>query len=390
MSIITRPAPPERVEWLDFLRGVSAFAVVLFHVRVPLWAGWRAVMAGDTSSTLDRALAWLSLPIPLFGSAVMLFFIVSGFAIHYPYAGSPGPLRLGEYAVRRFFRIYPAYAAAVLITAAAERVAAGTSDLTPSSAGKIIASLLMVQHYVAPAGQMAGNPSLWSLPVEVELYLTYPLVWWVGRRAGTRGILGLAAVGSALAAGALLAGHAWPMGNFAKYWLIWVSGAVLAEQVRTRKLPSWRPWHRLALIGALAAAVAGRVAGVPVGLEHFIWGGFYFLAVLWGLNHPAPLRRLGTRVTAAVHSIGRISYSLYLVHFPLFIALGAWWLAVFGEKPASVIIPLLASVAAVPAAYLLWRFVERPAHTYGRALGDSKTPRLAVANAPIGALDPIR
>lgn len=247
--------------------------------------------------------------------------------------------------------------------------------------------LAVVQHYVASAGQMAGNPSLWSLPVEVELYLTYPLIWWIGRRAGTGGMLSLAAVGSAIAAGALLAGHAWPMGNFAKYWIIWVSGAVLAEQVRTGSLPSWRPWHRFALIAALAGAVGGRAAGIAVGLEHFIWGGFYFLVVLWGLNHPAPLRRVGSRVRATVHSIGRISYSLYLVHFPLFIALGAWWLATFGEKPSSLIIPLLASVAALPVAYVLWRFVEQPAQSRGRAFSDSNAARLAATNAPIGAFD---
>ena len=78
------------------------------------------------------------------------------------------------------------------------------------------------------------------------------------------------------------------MGNFAKYWIIWVSGALLAQQVRTRTI----------FYGA---------AGVPFGFKHFLWRGIYFLVMLWGLNHPAPLRRIPTSLGRCELFLGDIS-----------------------------------------------------------------------------------
>lgn len=357
-----------RIEWPDFLRGASALAIVLFHVRVTMWVGLRALSADAGYSWFDRATAWVTLPFTFFGTAVMLFFIVSGFAIHYPNAGSGSGFALRPYATRRFFRIYPPYLAAVLLTVLAEHVAMTMANATPSSSATTVASALMMQNYVAPIGQMAGNPSLWSLPVEVELYIAYPILWWFWRRVGTTFMLACVALTSAAAAGALLAGHEWPMGNFAKYWIIWVSGAVLAERLRTNTLPRWRLSYGYFGAAGLTAAVAARAAGLAFGYEHFIWGGLYFLLMLWGLNRPAALVAVPQTVKRAVLFLGDISYSLYLIHFPLLLVLGAGWMATFGHKPINVIIPLLTSLIPIPFAYVLWRFVERPSQALGRTL----------------------
>jgi peptidoglycan/LPS O-acetylase OafA/YrhL len=359
-------ASERRVEWLDFLRGASAFAVVLFHVRVTMWVGLRAM--GADYSTLDRAAALITLPFPFFGTAVMLFFIVSGFAIHYPYAAVDASFAWRPYVIRRFLRIYPPYLVAVLATVLAERGASALATVTVSPWPKVAASAVMAQNYIAPAGQMIGNPSLWSLPVEVELYIAYPLLYWFWRRAGTARMLLCVALVSASAAGALWAGHDWPMGNFAKYWIIWVSGAVLAEQVRRRTLPRWRARYAWLGAAAIVVAAAARAAGVPFGFEHFLWGGIYFLIVLWGLNQKAPLGRIPAGLVRPVLFLGNISYSLYLIHYPLLLAIGVWWIGRFGHKPVNVVVPLVTSLAPIPPAYLLWRFVERPLQTWGRTL----------------------
>ena len=213
---------------------------------------------------------------------------------------------------------------------------------------------------------MAGNPSLWSLPVEVELYLVYPLLLWFWRRAGTARMLLCVALTSAGAAGVLLAGHDWPMGNFAKYWIIWASGAVLAEWMRTNTLPAWRAWHGWLAAAALVLVVTARASGVPMGVEHFIWGGIYFLLMLWALNRPQALAVVPLQARRAARFLGDISYSLYLVHFPVLMAIGAAWVSIFGHKPVNVLVPLAASLAPIPVAYVLWRLVERPSREYGR------------------------
>ncbi len=373
-----------RIEWLDFLRGAASLAIVLFHVRVTLWVGWRALMTNESYAPIDRALAWITLPFPFFGTTVMLFFVVSGFAIHYPYARLDAKFAAGPYALRRFFRIYPVYLAAVLLTVAAEHAAASIGTGVRSTWSKVVVSAAMAQNYVPPAGQLVGNPSLWSLPVEVELYLVYPLLLWMWRRTGTAAMLIVVTVVSAGAALILAAGYDWPIGNFAKYWIIWTSGAVLAQQVRTGSVPSWHSWYGLLLLIILALAIGGRVAGLPYGFEHFLWGGIYYLVTLWGLNRTDPLRLFPPTLRRAGLFLGDISYSLYLIHFPLFLVLGAWWVSEFDEKPVSVLIPLAAAAAALPVAYLLWKYVERPSQALGRKL--STTPPVSVPASQVLAV----
>ncbi|NDH01452.1 MAG: hypothetical protein EBY43_10360 [Opitutae bacterium] len=62
-------------------------------------------------------MAWLSIPTPFMGYAVVLFFLISGFCIHYP--NTSGSIRPNwkTYLIRRLWRIYPAYFAALLLTA---------------------------------------------------------------------------------------------------------------------------------------------------------------------------------------------------------------------------------------------------------------------------------
>jgi peptidoglycan/LPS O-acetylase OafA/YrhL len=81
--------------WIDFLRGLAAVGIVLYHVRVDLWVGWVEISTHPESfSIFDRVAALLSIPLPFLRSAVMLFFLVSGFCVHYPYAASGRLLEL--------------------------------------------------------------------------------------------------------------------------------------------------------------------------------------------------------------------------------------------------------------------------------------------------------
>lgn len=163
---------------IDYLRGIAAMGVVVYHARVPLWVGFGEIAsAPERYSAFDHTVAWLSVPTPLLGSLVMLFFVISGSCVHLPQAGSVSPLDLRKYIVRRFFRIYSPYLAAVVLTALLEW--AGPSGLPETSVRRSLDSMLMVQNYTAfgdtlGPGQLPANPSLWSPPVEMELYAVYP------------------------------------------------------------------------------------------------------------------------------------------------------------------------------------------------------------------------
>lgn len=353
------PAPGRDLAAIDWLRGLAALGVAVFHVRVALWIGWREIQAHPESySAFERAVAWLSAPAPFLGSLVMLFFIVSGFCVHLPQVGGRDRLRLRPYLVRRFLRVFPPYLAAVVLTVLIARPAGGEP---------VVGSVFMVQNYTA-GRQLAANPALWSLPVEMELYLAYPIVVWLARCLGWGKVLAGVAVVSLVAVAAEAGGIAVLGGNFALYWIIWCGGAWLAEtwsRGTLRRPPRW--------LGV--AAVLGAVAGVfltlrPLGggLGNHAWGLFYFWLVWILLACPKLVAAVPAFADRALRALGRISYSLYLIHFPVLLWLGTLWTERAGGKPRNFLVALAACVLVVPVAWLFHFVVEGPSHRLARRL----------------------
>jgi len=378
--------------WIDLLRGWAVLGVLLFHCRVDLWQGWKLVLNHpDQFGVFTRGVAFLAGPFSLGGSGVMLFFLVSGFCVHLPQAGRGRTLNLAEYSVRRFFRIYPSYLAAVLLTLAVEYAIGvwslkGDSGLRPAESRKALESLFMIQNYGSHPGQLEANPSLWSLPVEMELYLAYPLLFWMWRRFGRAVAFGVCGIVSGVAAMATVYGHANLINNFAAYWLIWSGGALLAEWKETEAVPKWRGrggnWW---LAGTLVAAGTAHLTGVPLIIEDYLWGGAFFLLIWrWLTAGSAPLRPPKLISTIFVR-LGTVSYSLYLVHFPVFKLVGIFWVRQFGSKPANLLVTLVLSLSAFPIAWFLYKGLEEPSHRLARRLAratKSFFPGTARSNQP--------
>ena len=372
--------------WIDFLRGLSAFGIVLYHVRVDLWSGWVAISTQpDSFSIFDRAAALLSIPIPFLRPAVMLFFLVSGFCIHYSYAASSRSLELKSYSIRRFLRIYPPYLAAVVFGVLIEWILSHYFNQEVSPGAKVLQTVFMLQNYSQDGGQMYTNPALWSLPVEVELYLVYPLFYLLLRRCGIKWSMFSAAVVSIAALALLLGpnlqnynnsevGHG---GHFAVYWIVWCAGALLAEWAKREQLPKWQPWLWVVMVFTFILGITVTLLKLLIVIQELVWGGFYFTVMLWGLTQTDPLGFLSTRMRKIFLSLGLISYSLYLLNYPFFRLCGAIWINIFGTKPANFLIPLFFSVLCIPLAYAFYAGVEAPSHKLARKLGNrASSPRI--------------
>ena len=66
----------ERIEVVDLLRGLSCLGVLLYHVRVDLWTGWWNIKFHPQNySSFEKCTAWLSIPTPFMGYAILLFFL---------------------------------------------------------------------------------------------------------------------------------------------------------------------------------------------------------------------------------------------------------------------------------------------------------------------------
>lgn len=365
-------------EWIDFLRGISAFGIVLYHVRVDLWIGWGAISSQPESfSFFDRAVALFSIPIPFLRPAVMLFFLVSGFCIHYTYAAAGRALEFKSYSIRRFLRIYPPYIAAIIFGVGIEWILSTYFNQEVSPLSKVLQTIFMVQNYSPDAGQMYTNPALWSLPVEIELYFVYPIFYWILRRYGIKksmfgvSIVSIAALGILL--GPNLQNYKAPIdhgGHFAVYWIIWCGGALLAEWTRKDKLPKLRPWFWIAMAVTFLMGIAVTLLKLLVVIQELVWGGFYFTVMLWGLTQANPLGFLSTKIRNIFSFLGLISYSLYLLNYPFFRLCGEIWVHIFGTKPANLIIPLGFSLLCIPFAYAFYLAVEAPTHRLAKKLSN--------------------
>jgi peptidoglycan/LPS O-acetylase OafA/YrhL len=357
---------------IEAWRGVAAWLVVYTHFWAFTGTDWP--------------------PLRLAHTGVNLFFVVSGF-VFAPYLFGR-PMHVRAHAVRRFFRIYPAYVLALGVYVAM-KAAAGQPLL-------YLAEHLTFLHVQSKDMAFYYNPPFWSLPAEVEFYLALPLLaglarqadYWWGKRVREVLILGmlLAAAGLRWALGAASDGQAQ---NAAFVALFHLPG-VLVEFLLGAA--AWRVSMRSLSIGArfgmVVAGLAGWVAlavwfaqAGNAGVEASALRGQVgaLAAVCFALMLAAtvragaavdgpgiapgagPVTGLGGRAGGGLRTLavwsGRLSYGVYLFHVAaLHLAVqaaAAWGWGQGGTRGLAVVLTL--GMAA--AVYLVW---ENPCRRLGR------------------------
>ena len=143
-----------------------------------MWVGWWEIRNNpEIYSTIAKATAWLSIPTPFLGYAILLFFLISGFCIHYPNTKPESQPSWKIYFIRRLFRIYPSYAIAVVLTSIIGYFSYRIWGDESWNINRIIALITLSQNYPPEIGQLLNNPSLWTIPLEFEFYILYPIVF---------------------------------------------------------------------------------------------------------------------------------------------------------------------------------------------------------------------
>ena len=310
----------DRNEVIDGFRGVAILAVLAFHYLVR----WAPPAHGVNLYGYKGAFpSWLQI-----GSyGVHLFFVISGMVIAMTVLRS-GSVR--DFAVRRFARLWPALVVAATATWAVIGLA-GPPEFHRSPAD-YVASLTFL---AADLRHQPIDGAYWSLAVEVKFYAITAAAFLVLRQ---RFWIGMAAVGlvSGLAA---ITGHGDKL-LFAIYWPYFLAGMA--------------GWYWLFERRAGIAALLGGEAAVLFAISNpgLVPSATLLVAViamfgLIRLGAPAPV----------LAPLGRISYSLYLLHQEL----GVIVIRALTDRGCPDLAACLITAAGMIAlAWASWRFVETP------------------------------
>lgn len=359
------PGTRERIPSLDGLRAIAVALVVVYHV-LPDW-----------------------MPAGFLG--VSLFFTLSGFLITRLLLAElteRGDVGLRSFWGRRFRRLMPASLATLAVVTVAW-VAVGW--MTRAIGGDIVAAVADVANWrflvtgTAYGAATDASPVLhfWSLAIEEQFYLAYPLIVWVvaRRRANPARALGIALT-------VLLVGSvAYTLSRSGEPLTVYFSTFSRAAEVLVGALAAVLTWRlgrprRAGLIGLVGLAALLGIIGLSLrsGLYDAAWahGGLAAVAVLsslavLGATQRGPLRQW-TSARPLVR-IGEISYGIYLFHWPILVALQQ------GTSLSPGLRALVTVVAAVVLAEVSIRVLEHPVR-----VGAWRRVRPAVVAVPVVAL----
>ncbi|MHA7224219.1 acyltransferase family protein [Arthrobacter sp. RHLT1-20] len=361
-----------RVTQLDGLRGIAALMVVACHVLSTL-PGIGSVFS-DRSVGLNTAEKWaIFSPLHVLWNgtpAVHVFFVLSGFVLVLPFTRPGAVTSWAPYYAKRLLRLYlPAWASlavAVALIAIIPRTASPLQSdwadiyVIDPSVGQVFKDSLLLLN------ASTINTPLWSLKWEVAFSLLLPAYVLVALRWRRFwhvkiGIALLLAVVGAL-----------QDVEWLSYLPIFAIGAILgAERERIRELTESWPrvvWFFVAAAGLFLANAEWISREQPIpGVEAVVTVGAALIVLLFVSCSSA--KKLGD--TAVAQWLGRVSFSLYLVHLPIILA------GVTLLRSVSLPLALAVSVAAsFLAAEVFYRYVEQPTQRLSIAAGRTVTRRI--------------
>ena len=357
---------------VDGMRALAVAAVVAYHAGF----GWaRAGFLG-----------------------VDVFFVVSGFLITSLLLADrrrTGGIGFREFWRRRALRLLPALFVLLAVCAIAVPIIA--SDQASRLHGDLLGAVgyftnwrLIFQHqsYFQAIGRPPILQHLWSLAIEEQFYLLWPLILFgllIWRRSGRRvvGPILLGIAGSTLLMALLYHPATDPSrvyyGTDTRVETLLVGAALACLWVPDRLAGEVPPRARLLIEGIGTAALIGLAAIMWSSnqFDSFLYrGGFLLVAVLTALaiavaSHPAAHRFQAVLGCGVLVWIGRRSYGIYLWHWPIFMVTRPGIdIALTGLPLQALRVGLTLGVAE-----LSYRFIERPARNgaLGRMWSELRT-----------------
>lgn len=307
-------------------------------------------------------------------AAVIVFFVLSGFVLALPYADGRAP-GYSAFVLRRICRIYLPFAAAILCSAAIFLLtpkSAGTADWAQTYwSGESLTAAAFSGHLLMTGiwAHIFLNAPIWSLVHEMRVSLVFP--WLVRLCKNTLTGIALCVLCALLSSAAVRA-----YGGFRDFPIItddfvatllatfytlpaFMIGIIMA--FNRQKITAYLDRHPSPVRAALWIAVIGLFCvfdSFRFGEVLMLGAGLLIMLVISSKRAEAFLS------LAPMRWLGRVSYSLYLIHAPVLFSLILLLAGPYGYGFAAA----LGGVASLAAAELLCRFVEIPSMKLGKRL----------------------
>ncbi|TDR94467.1 acyltransferase family protein [Enterovirga rhinocerotis] len=365
---------------LQYLRGLAAMLVVLSHGLIKV-------------DRICEIQGWPQPGLRIDGTfGVDIFFVISGFLMCVTASGEFGqPGATGRFMLRRVIRIVPLYWLFIAIEVLL-RVIKPDAAGTPFGATEVLLSMLFIP-YGLQDGMFRPVVGLgWSLNYEMFFYSLFALGLVLRRDLGLLviglGMIGLVGLGHATQPEGTIA-VAWTAPLLLEFLLgVGLGRLYLAARQRGRLLPIPYPFVIAIGLAVIEMTFFPGTDSEALGWRPLHWG---VAGLIVAVNVFAiPDRRFEqTRLALFLKAVGDSSYSLYLGHgLVLTITARIWITLGFGREwlPAYFVLAVLSTI---PAAWLLYRWIERPVTAALSAWLVGRPPRTMRPNEAVPPLSPV-
>ncbi|MBO2007783.1 acyltransferase family protein [Hymenobacter negativus] len=379
-------APPsidlrQHNEKIDVLRGVAILLVFSGHSLIAIFGDYDFIDFSPSGLWIDfsrfapgRVVLTMT-PWAMGAHGVTLFLVISGFLIHWGFLKSGAAFRLSEFFNKRFWRIYPPYLVALAVFGLSLGTGGAFSLLTH----------LTLTHNLFERSYTTINPSFWSLGLEMQFYLLYPVLLllrrWLGIGQATLAVAGCAVLTLALL---LIFGvrSSTPWISPPALWLNWVIGAWLGERFFLGQRVFKRgPGY---LVGFYVLLTLSKLTLIYLVLGRLLFSLFFVCLMDWYLHQKAPVTSaLGRGLKRLTARVGLYSYSIYLFHHPFLYRVITFFS--FGQQNKLVLglAVVLAFGLMFGIAHFTYHWLELPAIRWGKALYARWRPPVRVGIPPL-------
>ncbi len=326
---------PNHIPILDHLRGLAALSVCLYHFTNVNFD----FLAPEDPMRQIGSYGWLG---------VESFFVISGFVIPYSlYLRSYGFENIRDFLVRRLKRLEPPYLLSIALAISLIFISSILSG--PRTESQNLGWLQLLCHFfylnaIFDLGWL--NPVFWTLAIEFQFYLfiaiSFPLLFHKSLHVRILSVVIISVLGFAGNGNSALLPH----------WLPVFAIGLTSALYFAGKLPGWLFIIQSIGVSSISLALVG-FAPTVVGIATA------FCVLFFGFSKPSS-------ILSPLAFLGTISYSLYLVHFPIgcrIINLGERITESITIRYATLFSAILISIGL---GWIFWWIVERPSQRWSK------------------------